>query len=412
MKNINTIRFCRLLIALVAIAYFISPTLIYAFSDVEEPIWLAKETTIDVSQEANDGTVIPLITNVETYEIEPDVPYSRTFIISAYYSPLPDQAKYVTGSYAGDIRLNGNGTNGADGTPVYPGMIAAPKKYAFGTKMNIPSIGTVAVHDRGGAIVSTGVRGNAYDRLDVWMGYGDIGLQRALKWGKRTVPVTVYGVDTSIKENVILEGYDPNEQIYKPSNFTQIQQVQTSLFSRQLTLGSNGEDVLKLQQILKDGGYFSGEINGIFDETTRNAVSNFQIDNKIITDKYSFGSGFVGPKTALSLMSTPVKSAHAETDVIANTEHFAMDLRIGDSGSEVIKLQEELKRVNLLGIESTGYYGEVTEHAVFKFQQIHMLAGDKSSTGAGIFGPVTRNKMNELVRARQKIEQLIERKSV
>ena len=67
--------------------------------------------------------------------------YQQTFIISAYYSPIPGQAKYVTGSYEGDIRLNGSGVNSADGTPVYPGMIAAPSTYAFGTKMNIPGIG-------------------------------------------------------------------------------------------------------------------------------------------------------------------------------------------------------------------------------------------------------------------------------
>ncbi len=60
--------------------------------------------------------------------------YVQNFIITAYYSPLQGQEHYVTGSYAGDIYLNGNGTNGADGTEVYPGMIAAPKKYAFGTK--------------------------------------------------------------------------------------------------------------------------------------------------------------------------------------------------------------------------------------------------------------------------------------
>ena len=62
-------------------------------------------------------------------------PYTHTFTISAYYSPLACQDRYATGSYRGDIRLNGNGTNDADGTPVYPGMIAAPKLYSFGTKM-------------------------------------------------------------------------------------------------------------------------------------------------------------------------------------------------------------------------------------------------------------------------------------
>ena len=66
-------------------------------------------------------------------QFDGNYPYVKTFKISAYYSPLPCQEKYTTGSYEGDIRLNGSGVNSADGTPVYPGMIAAPKTYSFGT---------------------------------------------------------------------------------------------------------------------------------------------------------------------------------------------------------------------------------------------------------------------------------------
>lgn len=51
----------------------------------------------------------------------------RTFLATAYYSPLPNQASYYRGSYEADIRLNGKGSHGADGTPVFAGMIAAPK---------------------------------------------------------------------------------------------------------------------------------------------------------------------------------------------------------------------------------------------------------------------------------------------
>ena len=44
---------------------------------------------------------------------------TRTFVVTAYYSPLPDQTRYLRGSYEADIRLNGNGTHGASGKPVY-----------------------------------------------------------------------------------------------------------------------------------------------------------------------------------------------------------------------------------------------------------------------------------------------------
>lgn len=35
----------------------------------------------------------------------------RTFVVTAYYSPIPNQEKYLRGSYEADIRLNGNGTH-------------------------------------------------------------------------------------------------------------------------------------------------------------------------------------------------------------------------------------------------------------------------------------------------------------
>ncbi|MCD5380381.1 3D domain-containing protein, partial [Candidatus Gracilibacteria bacterium] len=109
------------------------------------------------------------------------------FVVSAYYSPLPGQKRYATGSYARDIKLNGNGTHGASGVAVHPGFIAAPSTYSFGTKIEIEGLGVGTVEDRGGAIVRAGVRGHEYDRLDIWMGYGDEGLTRALNWGKKTV---------------------------------------------------------------------------------------------------------------------------------------------------------------------------------------------------------------------------------
>ncbi len=97
-------------------------------------------------------------------------PEKTTFVVTAYYSPLPNQSFYLRGSYEADIRLNGNGTHGASGKAVYPGMLAGPKTYAFGTKVYLEGLGVGTVDDRGGAIVSSGSRGYTSDRLDIWMG--------------------------------------------------------------------------------------------------------------------------------------------------------------------------------------------------------------------------------------------------
>lgn len=245
-------------------------------------------------------------------------PYTENFIISAYYSPLPCQERYATGSYEADIRLNGRGTNGADGTEVYPGMIAAPKSYAFGTKMYIPGIGMVAVHDRGGAIVEAGVRNHAHDRLDVWMGYGDKGLRRALQWGKRTIAVTVYGVNDSLQEQVTIGDFDPSEAVPNDCDATEpldevnlavnVETVEPEVVSADsidldekfystLSRGLQGKSVMALQKQLAQLNFYRGEINGVFDEVTEHAVFKFQQSQGIVSAKGEVGSGVFGPQT-------------------------------------------------------------------------------------------------------------------
>lgn len=137
-------------------------------SELDEPIAIAKEET---QENANKAEILK---------------NCRNFVVTAYYSPLAGQRAYNMGTLSAEKRLQGNGTNGASGKEVFDGMMAAPKKYAFGTKIEI-SGKVYTVEDRGGAIVPAGQRGYSYDRLDIWMGKGDEGRIAANNWGKRTV---------------------------------------------------------------------------------------------------------------------------------------------------------------------------------------------------------------------------------
>ena len=56
-----------------------------------------------------------------------------------------------------------------------------------------------------------------------------------------------------------------------------------------------GEEVTAIQRALKDGGYYYGNIDGIYGTATRNAVINFQRDNGLNTD------GIAGQKTLAAL---------------------------------------------------------------------------------------------------------------
>ncbi|MFA6520825.1 MAG: peptidoglycan-binding protein [Candidatus Gracilibacteria bacterium] len=304
-------------------------------------------------------------------------PYTKTFIISGYYTPLPGQSRYATGSFEGDVRLNGEGVHSADGSHVYPGMLAAPKNYPFGTKMEIPGFGIVAVHDRGGAIKN--------NRLDIWVGEGDEGLRRALGWGMRTLKVTVYGIDPSIKESVNIAGL-PLANISRLS-------VSTVYFNVDLGEGDEGENVAELKRFLRKFGFLeAGKDSPVyFGKETSAAITKFQIDQKVIDSANDYGAGNFGPKTRIALESfMNVKKADALKILPQIT------LKKGDSNDDVKNLQKSL---NDLGFktELTGVFDDNTYAALVRFQLDTGLIAKEVEVGAGYYGPKTQTSFEKLI---------------
>ncbi len=60
-------------------------------------------------------------------------------------------------------------------------------------------------------------------------------------------------------------------------------------------IGSQGEEVKSIQRVLKEKGYYSGSIDGIFGTATKRAVTEFQRDNGLKAD------GIAGEKTLKAL---------------------------------------------------------------------------------------------------------------
>ncbi|MBN2306974.1 peptidoglycan-binding protein [Candidatus Peregrinibacteria bacterium] len=252
----------------------------------------------------------------------------RKLLVTAYYSPLPDQTYYIRGSYEADIRLNGRGTNGADGTEVYTGMLAAPKTYPFGTRIKIPGLGVGEVHDRGGAIYAA----RDYDRVDVWMGRGEEGLARALNWGARFVEGEVYYTPHQIEPGLSFHWVSSelplsfkqrliNNTVHTPVTVTQsvtqapepepekenkevkrLEQNRT-LLAAGLGKDATGEEVENLQRMLWDLGYYHNEITGTYDQVTMEAVLKFQIEYGVLNNKWEKGAGYFGKKTLAALLS-------------------------------------------------------------------------------------------------------------
>lgn len=417
-----------------------------------------------------------------------------TYVISAYYSPVPGQSRYATGTYEGDIRLNGGGVMTASGTPVSAAQgafVAGPPCMPFGTQLDIEGLGTHQVLDRGGAI-----KGN---RLDIWMGYGDVGLKNALTWGKRTVFVSVNG-QTGTPSNF---SFDIGKDSLKTYQVTSAQDPY--VFPRDLAFGDTGEDVARLQQILKDLAFYKYDVSGAYDNNTKLAVESFNIANGVIKpsnvnetgrfgstsvaslkfavvqnrEKYfkdmatrnlgrgskgedvkklqelllslglinsitgvydaetvkavlafqiaegvlksesDQGAGYFGPMTQIAFdkvvlsMSSPATGSKNLKSLASNSEvslasmsvdtMITQSLQEGSSGEEVTKLQQILKDLNLLRIEPSGYFGPLTAHAVFKFQQRVGLITSNTDQTAGFVGPATRNELNKYINNKNKI---------
>jgi len=317
----------------------------------------------------------------------------RMFMVSGYYSPLPGQSFYVRGSYEADKALNGNGTNGADGSQVYIGMLAAPKTYPFGTRVKIPGLGVGEVHDRGGAILA----GKAYDRIDVWMGSGEEGLARAINWGMRLVegelylnpdqiqPVLNFGwVSSELPEGVVNR--------LKAKSF-----INPQTFSKAITEKSSKQNISELQEALRLFGYYHGEVNGVYDNETKQAVLTFQIDEGVIQSINAKGAGNFGPKTQEALKT---KTENFNSRVMKeqkrlkeNVESLTSGIGKKAVGDDVYSLQQMLWELGYYHGALNSKYDSATIDSVLAFQKDHGVIKNEWEQGAGYFGKKTHEAL-------------------
>lgn len=303
-------------------------------------------------------------------------PYEQEFLITAYYSPLPNQCCYVKGGYEADKVLNGHGIAGADGTAVYPGMIAAPASYAFGTKVELPGIGTFTVHDRGGAINE--LQGGVH-RLDIWVGHGEAGLARALEVGLVKVKGTVYPKGSSQPATTFnFETFNvPLDRL------KQFQLSATNLLDVAPSVNDFSYSTVMLQEKLQELGYFQHAITGKFGEVTQSALHTFIQDYQVGQSDTQL------TKRTAAHMLAAVRRKNAQ-DPIQNYV---------DSTSSETTLKEAQRILRFLGYYSgrtDGKYSPALADAILAFQQENWLVGTKQDPGAGKIGPITLQHLRAL----------------
>ena len=128
----------------------------------------------------------------------------------------------------------------------------------------------------------------------------------------------------------------------------------------QLRLGSQGQDVQTLQLRLRDLNYYRGDISGVFDTLTEQAVQLFEL---------TYGSMQTGIATAalqemLFAQDAPAYSAMNYAEAIGRS---FTQLQLGDVGSNVLALQYRLQELGYPLSRATGQYDQSTAEAVNLF---------------------------------------------
>ena len=125
-----------------------------------------------------------------------------------------------------------------------------------------------------------------------------------------------------------------------------------------LAYGEKNDVVLEAQKRLKSLGYLTTVPDGNYGNDTVMAVKQFQSRNDLVVD------GFLGPSTRIAL-----EQGEATPNGIV----------LGEQGESVKRIQELLNKYGYLSSSNaTGYFGEITEQAVKRFQTDNGLKSDGS----------------------------------
>ena len=165
---------------------------------------------------------------------------------------------------------------------------------------------------------------------------------------------------TAVVQSALLVTYDPNNT---PSPTPLV-----------LRVGSESEEVSRLQERLKELTYYAGEVDGQYGQGTAEAVRLFQAQHNLAAD------GLAGSETLAVVFSGAARIYIPTPEPSPSPPAM---LKLGEQGEEVRALQERLKSLGFYTADIDGDYGSNTEWAVRRFQSQHGLTVD------GVAGAIT-----------------------
>jgi len=156
-----------------------------------------------------------------------------------------------------------------------------------------------------------------------------------------------------------------------------------------LKQGAYGYEVRMLQGRLAELGYYAGGVDGLYGETTTDAVKVFQRNNGLS------GDGQAGSQTQTKLYSASAR--YANHPVATADPEQTRPLSLGMTGNDVYALQERLIELRYLTGVADGVYGEETQNAVMAFQKNNGLTADGSA------GTATLKKISKSSKAATRV---------
>ena len=187
-------------------------------------------------------------------------------------------------------------------------------------------------------------------------GIVDVNLQAFLYSGK---PKNAKGIKTDVKTLAPVEGVT-------------------------IRLNDRGEQVRTVQTRLKELGYYAGEITGIYNTATRDAVRAFQKKNGLTVD------GVCGTNTqacllgayALSATATATPEPTAEPTPAPTFQAPQSTVKQGSRGADATLVQQRLIDLGYLSGKADGLFGTSSVAALREFQRQNGLDDDGAAGAA------------------------------
>ncbi len=359
------------------------------------------------------------------------------FIVTAYYSPLPNQQYYITGNYEDEVILNGQGIAWASWKWVFSWMLAAPKSYSFGTKIYLEWLGIWSVEDRGGAIVPAGQRWYSHDRIDVWMWFGDEWLRRAMYWGKRKVKGNIVSniSATNLDYNTVPAPTWAVPKVTKiyGKTVTALQAIapeEIDIFSVSLWKWSDTKLVSKLQEILEVLWYLDKDSYALweYDTATIDSIYNLQIETQILNTHTDAWAGSYGPKTRKELQNIYETYREEEEKKEAYIENYKKlqgeakaqsetiieslwNISYGDISTQVREFQKIMSQLWYFDYKDTAIFWVKTQNSLIHYQTQNNIISDSDAQWAGIFWPQTRIQLEQDIASMLLLEKILQLES-